>query len=169
MKNLKKLVKILTFFCVLVGCVVLWRDSLKLLKTATELCIINDNIAVYNEQYYKTDDMTKHAKELYKEREEKFYNSDDIVVRIYSNSYGFIKLFFIVVALAFVVLMPIVLVWNIICFTCKKQIKKMMLQQKRIEQEKLARIQKRKESAQKAEEEYNELLKIILTNDKKAV
>lgn len=169
MNDLKKVVKILTFFCVLVGCLVLWRDSLKLLKTATELCIINDNIAVYNEQYRKTDVMTAEVKKLFEEREEKFYNSDDIVVRIYSNSCSFLKLFFIIVSLGLVVLMPIVLVWNIICFTCKKQIKKMMLQQKRIEQEKLARIQKRKESAQKAEEEYNELLKIILTNDKKAV
>ena len=160
-KELKKVVKILTFFCVLVGAITIWRTSLNVLKTAGRLFVLNDNISVYNEQYRKTDEMTAEAEKYFKEREENFYNSDDAVVRLYSNSNALLKVVFFVVALALVVLMPIVFAWNIICFVCKKQIRQMKVQQKIKEQEMLKRKQQREEKVKAAEAEYQALLHIV--------
>ena len=77
---------------VILGLIVYICNSVKIYKTALELFVLNDNIRYYEEQSIKTDSMTIEAQKDIEIRENDFYNSNDPVIRWFSNLYGLIKL-----------------------------------------------------------------------------
>jgi hypothetical protein len=74
--------------------------SPKILSTAGPLYIIHDNIRFYEKQSRKTDAMTQSIEEQMEYRRAHFYNSDDPVIRMFSNSHFLIKFLLILLALA---------------------------------------------------------------------
>lgn len=105
-KEAQGILKIFIICSLLVGIVSLEMIALKVLKTAGDLAILNDNARFYNEQSVKTDRMTQEFLKNEAERQ-KIYNSDDSVVRIYSNSHAIIKFMVLIVAGMVVVVVPL--------------------------------------------------------------
>lgn len=99
-KMTRALINIGTLLIMLFGMISIFSISGKVLKTAANLIVLNDNIQYYNEQYRKTDAMTEKALEYMEERENNYYNSEDSIVRGFSNLNTLFKLFAILVALA---------------------------------------------------------------------
>lgn len=83
-KTIKFLVNILTILALFLGSVVIVQNCCKIAKTGMNLMVLNDNIQFYNEQERKTDNMTEEAKYYFSERQ-KIYDSEDCVVRTFSN------------------------------------------------------------------------------------
>ena len=86
---------------VILGLIVFICNSVKIYKTALELSVLNDNIRYYEEQTIKTNEMTAQAERDSEIRENDFYNSNDPVIRWFSNLYGLIKLVVLAVDLVF--------------------------------------------------------------------
>lgn len=105
-KEAQGILKIFIICSLLVGIVSLEMIALKVLKTAGDLAILNDNARFYNEQSVKTDRMTQEFLKNEAERQ-KIYNSDDSVVRLYSNSHAIIKFMVLIVAGMVVVVVPL--------------------------------------------------------------
>lgn len=105
-KEAQGILKIFIICSLLVGIVSLEMIALKVLKTAGDLAILNDNARFYNEQSVKTDRMTQEFLKNEAERQ-KIYNSDDSVVRIYSNSHAIIKFMVLIVVGMVVVVVPL--------------------------------------------------------------
>lgn len=84
-REARMVMKIFVICSVVVGVVVLEVASWKVFKTAVNLSALNSNARFYNEQSIKTDEMSEEYQANQKERQ-KFYNSDDVLVRFYSNS-----------------------------------------------------------------------------------
>mgnify|MGYP007080864088 FL=1 len=93
-------VKILTFIVLFCGTIAVFNTSNKILKTSWELFKISDNINYYNEQSYKTDNMTDAVMEQFNERSERFYHSNDSTVRWFSNLNTVLK-FLVVIVMIF--------------------------------------------------------------------
>lgn len=72
----------------------------KILITAINMAIIRENILFYNEQKVKTSQMTREVEFFFREREEKFYKSDDPLVRGFANLPGLIKSLVVVLLIA---------------------------------------------------------------------
>ena len=72
----------------------------KILITAINMAIIRENILFYNEQEVKTSQMTREVEFFFREREEKFYKSDDPLVRGFANLPGLIKALVVVLIIA---------------------------------------------------------------------
>lgn len=72
----------------------------KILITAINMAIIMENILFYNEQEVKTSQMTREVEFFFREREEKFYKSDDPLVRGFANLPGLIKSLVVVLLIA---------------------------------------------------------------------
>lgn len=72
----------------------------KILITAINMAIIRENILFYNEQDVKTSQMTREVEFFFREREEKFYKSDDPLVRGFANLPGLIKSLVVVLLIA---------------------------------------------------------------------
>lgn len=72
----------------------------KILITAINMAIIRENILFYNEQEVKTSQMTREVEFFFREREEKFYKSDDPLVRGFANLPGLIKSLVVVLLIA---------------------------------------------------------------------
>ena len=72
----------------------------KILITAINMTIIRENILFYNEQEVKTSQMTREVEFFFREREEKFYKSDDPLVRGFANLPGLIKSLVVVLLIA---------------------------------------------------------------------
>ena len=98
---------------VILGLIVYICNSVKIYKTAWELFVLNDNIRYYQEQSIKTDSMTNEVQKDIEIRENNFYNSNDPVIRWFSNLYGFFK----VLVLAFDVVFGIYAVKESFLFT----------------------------------------------------
>ena len=98
---------------VILGLIVYICNSVKIYKTALELSVLNDNIRYYEEQPIKTNEMTIEAQKDIEIRENNFYNSNDPVIRWFSNLYGFFK----VLVLAFDVVFGIYAVKDSFIFT----------------------------------------------------
>ena len=98
---------------VILGLIVYICNSVKIYKTALELSVLNDNIRYYEEQPIKTNEMTIEAQKDIEIRENNFYNSNDPVIRWFSNLYGFFK----VLVLAFDVVFGIYAVKESFIFT----------------------------------------------------
>ena len=90
--TIRGMIKTFILLTLMVGTMTMGKISCTVLKTAANLVVLNDNIQVYNEQLYKTDEMTEEAERWIKERQEKFFNSQQTIVRIYSTSNGLVKL-----------------------------------------------------------------------------
>jgi len=86
---------------VILGLIVYICNSVKINKTAGELFVLNDNIRFYEEHPIKTNEMTAQAERDSEIRENDFYNSNDPVIRWFSNLYGLIKLVVLAVDLVF--------------------------------------------------------------------
>lgn len=86
---------------VILGLIVYICNSVKIYKTALELFVLNDNIRYYQEQSIKTDSMTNEAQKDIEIRENDFYNSNDPVIRWFSNLYGLIKLVVLAIDVVF--------------------------------------------------------------------
>lgn len=86
---------------VILGLIVYICNSVKIYKTALELFVLNDNIRYYEEQSIKTDSMTIEAQKDIEIRENDFYNSNDPVIRWFSNLYGLIKLVVLAIDVVF--------------------------------------------------------------------
>ena len=74
----------------------------KILITAINMAIIRENILFYNEQEVKTSQMTREVEFFFREREEKFYKSNDPLVRGFANLPGLIKALVVVLIIALV-------------------------------------------------------------------
>ena len=72
----------------------------KILITAINMAIIRENILFYNEQEVKTSQMTREVEFFFREREEKFYKSNDPLVRGFANLPGLIKALVVVLKIA---------------------------------------------------------------------
>lgn len=85
-------VTIVTLVFVLLGVVKAEQICYKIAKTGASLMVLNDNAQFYNEQARKTDAMTDTFEAEKKERNEKFYQSEDLLIRVYSNLPAMVKL-----------------------------------------------------------------------------
>lgn len=74
----------------------------KILITAINMAIIRQNILFYNEQEVKTSQMTREVEFFFREREEKFYKSDDPLVRGFANLPGLIKALVVTLMIALI-------------------------------------------------------------------
>ena len=83
----------------------------KIFVTAIKLAIIRDNILFYNEQYIKTDKLTKEIEALFREREERFYKSPDPLVRAFSTLPGLVKALVIVLMIALVAIIAYIWIY----------------------------------------------------------
>lgn len=69
----------------------------KIISTSIELAIIKTNIEDYNQTAIKTDKRTEEIRDEFERREE-IYQSDDIIVRIFSNQHISIKILIFLLA-----------------------------------------------------------------------
>ena len=86
---------------VILGLIVYICNSVKIYKTALQLFVLNDNIRYYQEQSIKTDSMTNEVQIDIEIRENDFYNSNDHIIRWFSNLYGLIKVFVLAIDVVF--------------------------------------------------------------------
>lgn len=96
--------------------------SVKLIIISAELIIISDDIQVYNESKRKTDSMTEEAMELFEFREKEFYNSQDVMVRWFSNLHPIFKV--IVIFGDFALICYLINLWSKIIITLKRKRKR---------------------------------------------
>jgi len=114
-KTFRILVNILTILALLIGSVVILQTSYKIFKTSVNLAVLSDNAQFYNEQARKTDEMTEQYLENHAERQ-KIYNSEDFVIRTFSNQNGFVKVLILIVA---IIMIPmVILMW--VCHILRK-------------------------------------------------
>lgn len=104
-KTTRFLVKILAILTLIIGSVTMLQANAEIIKTSGRLLVLRDNASYYNEQYRKTDAMTEEYLANNAERQ-KIYNSEDVVVRVFSNQNTFVKLAILVWALASFILIP---------------------------------------------------------------
>lgn len=100
MKNLGTLARLLTVLVLIVGTFGTLEVCGKVVETGANLIVLNDNASYYNEQYFKTDEMTR-AYERNQAKRMELYNSEDPIIRGYSNMWALPKLlcFFLAIAM----------------------------------------------------------------------
>ncbi len=94
----RTLITIVTLLCLLLGTCTVVRESWKIVKTGVMLIELNNNATDYNEAQIKTNQMTEEYLENQAERE-KFYQSEDTVIRVYSNFPTIVKLLVLLLAI----------------------------------------------------------------------
>ncbi len=97
-KKRRKLLKFSVFFSLIGGIVFLETVSCIILKTSMDLLFFMYDAQQYNAQALKTDEMTERFVETQQERQ-KIYNSDNVIVRVYSNANILVKLAVLALAL----------------------------------------------------------------------
>lgn len=108
MKMVGILARLLTVLLLVMGTIATLGTSAKVISTGVNLMVLHDNASYYNEQHRKTDEMTEMYNRNQEERE-KFYKSEDPVIRGYSNLGTLTKLLCLFLAVA---MWPgVVLVW----------------------------------------------------------
>ena len=104
------------------GFIIWFFDSIyisnKIIVTSAKLVILNDNAQFYNEQPRKTDAMTESYLENDALRQE-IYNSEDDLVRIFSNQHALVKAVILLLALAMYPLLLLVWIRQIYMVTYK--------------------------------------------------
>ena len=134
-RNILLVMEVFMTLVILVGAIQIECASAKIVKTAVDLAVLNDNARFYNEQSVKTDKMTAEYLENQKIRNEEFYNSEDSLVHWYSNTKA--KVVFLLLA---VVLMFIPVAVFLVVFEYVRRQKEIKILQKR--NERLERISK---------------------------
>ena len=99
MKTAGILARLLTVLLLVMGTVATLGTSAKVISTGANLMVLRDNASYYNEQHRKTDEMTEEYNRNQEERE-KFYKSEDPVIRGFSNLGTLTKLLCFFLALA---------------------------------------------------------------------
>lgn len=99
MKPLGILARLLTVLVLIVGTIGTLELSGKIVETGLSLAVLNDNASYYNQQYRKTDEMTR-AYEQNQEQRMEFYNSEDPIIRGYSNMWTLPKIICLFLAIA---------------------------------------------------------------------
>ena len=94
-------VTIVTLLFVLLGVVKAEQICYKIAKTGASLMVLNNNA-----QEQKTDAMTENFTAEKKERNEKFYQSEDLLIRVYSNLPAMVKLTIWFLSLLLMLLIP---------------------------------------------------------------
>ncbi len=94
-------VTIVTLLFVLLGVVKAEQICYKIAKTGASLMVLNNNA-----QEQKTDAMTENFTAEKKERNEKFYQSEDLLIRVYSNLPALMKLAIWFLSLLLMLLIP---------------------------------------------------------------
>lgn len=102
---LNLLVTIVTLLCLVAGTVTVERQCLKIFETGIELMLIRSDATRYNASYRKTDEMTAEFESNDYERQ-LIYNSDDTVIRVFSNLPTILKLLVWLVAMAAIICVP---------------------------------------------------------------
>lgn len=130
--TIRALVVLMTFVAMVLGTGVILQTSSKIIKTSVQLIGYHDNAAFYNEQARKTDEMTEEYLENDRLRKE-IYNSEDDVIRIFSNQNFVVKTFILFVALGMYPVM--LLVWvtqaRLLYIKLKRRLKKYNQEQER--------------------------------------
>lgn len=111
--KVRTLARLLTILILVVGTIGTFQICSTVIRTGASLIVLRDNASYYNEQYRKTDEMTDAYNRNHEERQ-KFYNSEDPIIRGYSNSGTFAKILYLFLAIA---MFPgLALVWVYIIF-----------------------------------------------------
>lgn len=111
--KVRTLARLLTILILVVGTIGTFKICSTVIRTGASLIVLRDNASYYNEQYRKTDEMTDAYNRNHEERQ-KFYNSEDPIIRGYSNSGTFAKILYLFLAIA---MFPgLALVWVYIIF-----------------------------------------------------
>lgn len=112
-KAIAIVVNILTVLSIFIGSILLVETNVKIVRTAGELMTINADQQYYNESTRKTDEMTAQYEERDAERKS-FYNSDDIVIRVFSNQNAPLKIVILLVSLLMIPAIPLMWVYHIL-------------------------------------------------------
>lgn len=100
------LVTIVTLFCLMMGAFFITQQSCKIIETGYQLITLSEKAQYYNESINKTDEMTKEYLKNDEERQA-IYNSEDTVIRVFSN---LPTLFKAIVLLLAILAIPVVIV-----------------------------------------------------------
>lgn len=100
------LVTIVTLFCLMMGAFFITQQSCKIIETGYQLITLSEKAQYYNESINKTDEMTKEYLKNDEERQA-IYNSEDTVIRAFSN---LPTLFKAIVLLLAILAIPVVIV-----------------------------------------------------------
>lgn len=88
----------------------------KVIYTGCSLIVLHDNTDFYNEQSRKTDAMTSEQEKENQERNDNFYQSEDSIIRTYSNMNAFFKIVLLFLALFAYLLIPLMWIGQILRF-----------------------------------------------------
>ena len=133
-KKLRAIIILMTFVALLLGTVEIIRTSNKIVATSAKLIVLNDNAVFYNEQPIKTDEMTEAYLENHSLRQE-IYNSDDMVIRTFSNQNFVVKTAILLLAFAMYPTMLLVWIFQINTFVYKVKRKVKLYKQERAREE----------------------------------
>ncbi len=97
--------RILAFLILIVGTICIIACANKIVTTAANLIVLNDNIQCYNEAARKTDEMTNQVEEYFAERSE-YYNSKDRLVHFFANLPTLVKALVLLITLATYLAVP---------------------------------------------------------------
>lgn len=124
-KSMRTLINLFTLALLLVGIATCHTNNVKIFQTASSLIVLNDNIQFYNEQSRKTDSMTADAEKDFEARRD-IYNSEDFVIRAFSNQNAVIKIAIIFLAILSYPIMFVVVAFQILktYYTLKKKTSK---------------------------------------------
>ena len=110
MKNFKRLLMgLCTLFILLYGTVGLVKTCNKIMITTAKFIVIRDNASYYNEQHVKTNELDE-MYECNNSMRQALYNSEDLIVRLFSNAPLMIKLVIVILTISMYVC--IILFWK---------------------------------------------------------
>ncbi len=112
-KSMRTLINLFTLALLLVGIVTCHTNNMKIFQTGADLLVLNSNIQFYNEQARKTDNMTAEAEKDFEARRD-IYNSEDFVIRTFSNQNALIKIAIIFLAFLSYPVMVVVVAFQIL-------------------------------------------------------
>lgn len=84
-KTSKRMINIMLLVGMLLCFHYLNEVTMKIIGTSIKLYSLMDEIEMYNQNVIKTDEKTSEIELVMSERESKYYNSEDIIIRKYSN------------------------------------------------------------------------------------
>lgn len=107
------IVTIVALACLVLGTFSAVQECCKIAMTGAKLIVLNDNARFYNEQPRKTDDMTAeyNANEA---KRQAIYNSEDTVIRVFSNLPTLTKLLAWILAIVAIPGIPCAVILHIV-------------------------------------------------------
>lgn len=142
MSRVRNLARLLTILVLIVGTIGTFKICGKVIQTGSSLIVLNDNASYYNEQARKTDEMTAEYMQNHEERQ-KFYNSEDPIIKGYSNSGTFAKVLYLLLAIAMFPGVALVWLYIIQCIYFNWKRKQMRRKKMQRKQEIVKRNQRR--------------------------